>query len=73
MLVPGGARGSARGESLGMPAARIARVALGLCEGLEQLHEVIECLRIIFLCIGDSRRKDDHNRKPSGMRIVGDE
>lgn len=39
-VVPGVARGSTRGESLGMPAARIASVILGLCEGLEQLHEV---------------------------------
>ena len=32
---------------------------------------LLGCLRIIFLCIGDFRRKDNHNtrnRKPSGMR-----
>eukprot|EP00904_Undaria_pinnatifida_P002487 jgi/Undpi1/12239/HiC_scaffold_5.g01915.m1 len=38
-VVAGIARGSTRGESLGLPAAQIGRVALGLCEGLAQLHE----------------------------------
>ena len=39
----------------------------------QEMWQTIECLPIIFFVYRGLRRRDNHNRKPSGMRIVGDE